>query len=46
MQPMLADQWRYLYSMMNQADQVPGADALQRFTELDSELRGLKSEVD
>lgn len=46
MQPMLADQWRYLYSMMNQADQVPGRDAKQRFTELESQLQGLKSEID
>ena len=45
MQPMLADQWRYLYSMMNQADQVPGRDATQRFTELETELQRLKSEA-
>jgi hypothetical protein len=45
MQPMLADQWRYLYSMMNQADQVPGRDARQRFTALETELQRLKSEA-
>ncbi|MGB5403368.1 MAG: hypothetical protein WBN13_05285 [Robiginitalea sp.] len=45
MQPMLADQWRYLYSMMNQADQVPGRDATQRFTELETQLQRLKSEA-
>jgi len=45
MQPMLADQWRYLYSMMNQADQLPGLDARQRFTALESELQRLKSEA-
>ncbi|MDM9630607.1 WD40/YVTN/BNR-like repeat-containing protein [Robiginitalea aurantiaca] len=45
MQPMLADQWRYLYYMMNQADQVPGRDARQRFTELTGQLEGLKSQA-
>jgi hypothetical protein len=45
MQPMISDQWRYLYSMMNQADQVPGRDARQRFSELEAELRRLKSEA-
>jgi photosystem II stability/assembly factor-like uncharacterized protein len=45
MQPMIADQWRYLYSMMNQADQVPGRDARQRFSELETELQRLKSEA-
>ncbi|MGA9239756.1 WD40/YVTN/BNR-like repeat-containing protein [Robiginitalea sp.] len=45
MQPMLADQWRYLYSMMNQADQLPGRDAQQRFSELEAELQRLKSKA-
>ncbi|MDX1332934.1 MAG: hypothetical protein R3252_07885, partial [Robiginitalea sp.] len=45
MQPMLADQWRYLYSMMNQADQAPGRDALDRFEELSGLLESLKSGV-
>ena len=45
MQPMLADQWSYLYSMMNQADQVPGQDALDRYAELITQLETLKSEV-
>jgi hypothetical protein len=45
MQPMLADQWRYLYSMMNQADQAPGKDALQRYEALNAALESLKSEL-
>jgi photosystem II stability/assembly factor-like uncharacterized protein len=45
MQPMLADQWRYLYSMMNQADQVPGKDAIQQFKALESQLGSLTSMV-
>ena len=43
MQPMLADQWRYLYSMMNQADQAPGKDALERYEVLNASLESLKS---
>jgi hypothetical protein len=43
MQPMLADQWRYLYSMMNQADQAPGKDALDRYEALSRELASIKS---
>ena len=44
-QPMLAAQWRYLYSMMNEADQVPGKDAYERFDELASWLERVKNEV-
>ena len=44
-QPMLAAQWRYLYSMMNEADQVPGKDAYERFDELASWLEKVKTEV-
>ena len=45
MQPMLADQWRYLYSMMNQADQAPGKDALDRYTALSELLESIKSKI-
>ncbi len=44
-QPMLADQWRYLYSMVNQADQVPGKDAYDRYEELSLQLEDLKKQV-
>jgi len=43
MQPMLADQWRYLYFMLNQADQLPGKDAVDRFAELNSQLEVVKA---
>ncbi|MCO5725346.1 VPS10 domain-containing protein [Robiginitalea marina] len=46
MQPMLADQWRYLYSMMDQADQAPGKDALDRFDALSAQLEALKRELE
>jgi hypothetical protein len=46
MQPMLADQWRYLYSMMDQADQAPGKDALDRFEALSAQLAALKRELE
>jgi hypothetical protein len=42
MQPMLADQWRYLYNMLRQADQLPGKDARDRFAELQAQLQELK----
>jgi hypothetical protein len=45
MQPMLADQWRYLYSMMNQADQAPGKDALDRFGVLSGLLESVKAKI-
>ena len=38
MQPMLIDQYRYLYNMVNQADQVLGKDAYDRYKELNLEL--------
>ena len=34
MQPMLIDQFKYLYSMVTEADQVLGKDAYNRFKEL------------
>ena len=34
MQPMLIDQFKYLYSMVTEADQVLGKDAYDRFKEL------------
>jgi hypothetical protein len=37
-QPMLADQIRYLYSMLSRADQRPGADAYERYAQLRAEL--------
>lgn len=40
--PMLIDQVSYLYSMLDQADQVPGEDALQRYKELEELLSTLK----
>ena len=45
MQPMLAAQWRYLYSMMDQADQLPGKDALDRFEELSALLENIRSDM-
>ena len=44
-QPMLVAQWRYLYSMINQADQVPGKDAYDRYGELTSWLEKVRNEV-
>ena len=37
-QPMLVDQIQYLASMIDQADQLPGKDAYDRFKELKEEL--------
>ncbi|MBT8312494.1 MAG: hypothetical protein HKP23_06680, partial [Flavobacteriaceae bacterium] len=45
-QPMLAAQWRYLYSMMNQADQLPGKDAYDRYEELITQLNVLKGALE
>ncbi|MEJ2162641.1 MAG: hypothetical protein P8X60_04795, partial [Robiginitalea sp.] len=45
MQPMLADQWQYLYYMMGQADQLPGKDALDRYDELSAGLEDLKKRL-
>ena len=44
--PMLAAQWRYLYSMINQADQVPGKDAYDRYEELNTILERIQSNLD
>tara|TARA_A100001011_G_scaffold230424_1_gene238519 strand:+ start:4374 stop:7367 length:2994 start_codon:yes stop_codon:yes gene_type:complete len=38
MQPMLIDQFKYLYSMVTEADQVLGKDAYDRFKELSLQL--------
>lgn len=40
--PMLIDQISYLYSMLDQADQLPGKDAYDRFEELKGKLVNLK----
>ncbi len=42
-QPMLADQIRYLYSMLSSADQIPGKDAYERAATLAKELKSLKA---
>ncbi|MBT8321732.1 MAG: hypothetical protein KJO90_08725, partial [Eudoraea sp.] len=44
-QPMLTAQWRYLYSMLSQADQVPGKDAYDRYEELTSWMEKVKSDL-
>ncbi len=41
-QPMLTDQVSYLYNMLNGADQAPGKDAEERFSELNLALKELK----
>jgi hypothetical protein len=46
MQPMLIDQIRYLSSMLNRADQLPGRDAYDRFRELESAYTRIAKEVD
>ena len=38
MQPMLIDQFKYLYRMVTEADQVLGKDAYDRFKELSLQL--------
>jgi len=43
MTPMLADQTRYLYYMLEQADQKPGKDAYVRFEELKKSFESLKN---
>ncbi|MCB0686670.1 MAG: hypothetical protein KDC53_09095, partial [Saprospiraceae bacterium] len=40
--PMLIDQISYLYSMLDQADQAPGQDAIKRYSELREKLDSLK----
>jgi photosystem II stability/assembly factor-like uncharacterized protein len=46
MQPMLLDQINYLNSMLNQADQRPGKDAVDRFGELKGWYDRLQSDFD
>lgn len=41
-QPRLISQISYLYSMLDQADQLPGRDAYQRYTSLRQQLESLK----
>jgi len=41
-QPMLVDQIQYLASMIDQADQMPGKDAFERFEELKKKLDSLR----
>lgn len=43
--PMLIDQLRYLFSMLNRADQTPGKDAFDRYAELKSTLERLQSDA-
>ena len=38
--PMLVDQLQYLYGNLNRADQEPGTDSYERYTELEGLLRG------
>ncbi|MCB1844507.1 MAG: hypothetical protein KDI09_16215 [Halioglobus sp.] len=38
MQPMLIDQIEYLYGMLDDADQAPGGEAIERFDALKSEM--------
>ena len=42
MTPMLIDQVRYLYSMLDRADQIPGKDAFDRYNELSGKFEVLK----
>jgi len=39
MPPMLIDKLKYLYTMLDQADQLPGQDAYLRFDELSDLFR-------
>jgi photosystem II stability/assembly factor-like uncharacterized protein len=41
-QPRLISQISYLYNMLDQADQLPGRDAYQRYTSLRQQLESLK----
>ena len=45
MKPMLSSQVSYLYSMLNQADQVPGKDAYERYDELNKLFHALKAQA-
>ncbi len=44
--PMLVAQLSYLYSNLNRADQEPGRDAYERFTELEGLLRDYVAELE
>lgn len=44
-QPMLTSQIKYLYSMMNQADQEIGKDALDRYIELENRFETLQKSI-
>jgi len=44
MTPMIIDQLRYLYSMLDRADQMPGKDATERYQELKLKVDNLKSQ--
>lgn len=45
-QPMLIDQIRYLYGMITGADQPPGAEAYERYDELNAWLARVQSQLD
>jgi photosystem II stability/assembly factor-like uncharacterized protein len=45
MQPMLVDQISYLYSMLDDADQAPGGDALARYQELNAQFAAVRDGV-
>ena len=44
-QPMLTDQIKYLYNMMNKADQEIGKDALDRFADLQSKFGTIQQSI-
>ena len=46
MQPMLVDQTRYLLNMLNQADQLPGKDAYDRYEELSENFSAIREKWD
>ncbi len=45
MQPMLIDQFKYLYNMITKADQILGNDAFDRFDSLSFELEKIKKNI-
>jgi hypothetical protein len=44
--PMLIDQLSYLYSNLDRADQEPGTDSYERYTELDALLKEYIAELE
>jgi hypothetical protein len=44
-QPMLIDQFASVFRMLGQADQKPGRDAYERFSDLVKELEAVKIEA-